>query len=145
MSKAKGKMMDTTEQYIKMAIGAFEDIGYIPADELPNLMIISSLWVEGPKIGEFALEVTWAGKFEDIRGGSTMPNPLGQLYRQDKLQGMLIPPFGNWQHVLSFFFDFCIDAENPLHEPYTSMEQLWLAFAMKEKYSKRWEDGKWVE
>jgi len=131
--------MDTTEQYIKMAIGAFEDIGYIPADELPNLMVISSLWVEGPKIGEFALEITWASKFEHIRGGTTAPNPLGQLYRQDQLQGMV-----NLGEKPSYKMMLRIGEYQWLHFSPT-WEQLWLRFVMHEKYGKRWDGEKWTQ
>ena len=65
------------------------------------------------------------------------------LPRQDQLQEMVIPePFRDWRNVLSFFDDF-IDWDNL--DEYGSMEQLWLAFVMKEKYNKVWDGEKWVE
>ncbi len=62
------------------------------------------------------------------------------LPRQDQLQEMLgkqaydlVRPFYLW------CFDNCLDTCN------YSMEQLWLAFVMKENNNKTWDEDKWKE
>ncbi|MBU1082592.1 MAG: hypothetical protein KKB59_19050 [Spirochaetes bacterium] len=59
------------------------------------------------------------------------------LPRQDQLQGMLILS----QFKVTFLDRFCKFAKSNW---YDSMEQLWLAFVMQEKYNKVW-DGEWIE
>ena len=65
------------------------------------------------------------------------------LLRQDQLQDMLS------QRVCLFvlirdFKSFCNDSR--IQTLHTSMEQLWLAFVMHEKYEKHWHEdkGEWV-
>jgi len=62
------------------------------------------------------------------------------LPRQDQLQEMIksISAFGR----LKRFYRFVYFEENRRHE--WSMEQLWLAFVMKEKYEKVWDGTEWV-
>lgn len=75
------------------------------------------------------------------------------LPRQDELQEMLIPfklpknceSLGEDCHNLAYYFGqfvlnrwcYCIK--------FKSMEQLWLAFVMWEKYKKVWDGEEWVE
>lgn len=69
-----------------------------------------------------------------------------RLPRQGELQEMLIPkPYFSVQNLLSFFFDW-VDWNDDEGEfsKYTSMEQLWLAFMMKEKYNKVWDGERWM-
>jgi len=64
------------------------------------------------------------------------------LPRQDQLQAMICPPYGkcfdvwvacnDWWHLPGTRVGYC-----------TSMEQLWLAFVMNEKYSKQWTGTAW--
>ncbi len=64
------------------------------------------------------------------------------LPRQDQLQEMVmgkvdgIPTLMLW--VVTDFAKFC------MHQKITSMEQLWLAFVMSEKYNKTWDGKQWV-
>lgn len=60
------------------------------------------------------------------------------LPRQDQLQEML-------DCTLQETLDFVANNLYPLFgtEQFTSMEQLWLAFVMKEKYAKAWRDKEW--
>ena len=68
------------------------------------------------------------------------------LPRQDQLQEMaepiskdeLIRRFFEWYH----HWFMSQDAPTACH---TSMEQLWLAFVMKEKYNKIWSNGDWIK
>ena len=72
------------------------------------------------------------------------------LPRQDQLQDMVINnPYTGLLNMGFFFADFFYDVStdnngDPLDSlKFTSMEQLWLAFVMNDKYNKSWEDGVW--
>ena len=65
---------------------------------------------------------------------------------QDQLQEMLdfypdnpLPP----HKLAKALWDYCASTGTPT--PFDSMEQLWLAFVMKEKYGKTWDGDKWVK
>jgi hypothetical protein len=64
------------------------------------------------------------------------------LPRQDQLQEML----GGWDWACVFLRKRLVDKEFPTDWPVSSMEQLWLAFVMQEKYQKHWDQAKeeWV-
>jgi len=65
------------------------------------------------------------------------------LKTQDQIQGML--PFGNLApHALLLCFWNFVDKDIDHRFVYTSMEQLWLAFYMKEKHNKTWDGEKWI-
>lgn len=74
------------------------------------------------------------------------------LPRQDQLQEMVIGngnKFKNHIHALNFFIDFQYDEEFDEKKEdyiikYASMEQLWFAFVMKEKYNKVWGGEDWT-
>ena len=70
------------------------------------------------------------------------------LPRQDQLQEMVI--YGTLNKdglgsLLSRFWVFCSCKymEEPTFWVFTSMEQLWLVFVMKEKYNKVWDGEEW--
>lgn len=71
------------------------------------------------------------------------------IYRQDQLQEMITDNLHNMVHK---FFNFCMNYDRNLEEykfytdvkQFTSMEQLWLAFVMKEKYNKLWNGKEWI-
>ena len=76
------------------------------------------------------------------------------LPRQDQLQEMLVSPdrkFEVWNQLIGFDewvfqlpeYQTVAKVPRPLQQ-YASMEQLWLAFVMKEKHNKVW-NGKWVD
>ena len=121
--------MDTTREYIKQCKGAFTCIGFIDAGELTNLF--------------FDDDSYWHGFSPDGRNDK----PLGQLYRQDQLQKMIegmevsirLRNNGRWELTVSE------DCMGPLEIAFfSSAEQLWLAFVMKEKYGKVWNGEEWV-
>lgn len=68
------------------------------------------------------------------------------LPRQDQLQAM----YGNmsdclsaiyrWEETSSIGDYYCYD-----YDLFTSLEQLWLAFVMKEKYNKTWNGEEWIK
>ena len=69
------------------------------------------------------------------------------LPRQDQLQEMVKRQ--TTQMLMSDFWDNpqwkeYLIYEKPYFMIFTSMEQLWLAFVMKERWNKIWEDGKWI-
>jgi len=76
-------------------------------------------------------------------------NPIW-LPRQDQLQEMISGKYENTHFFLVAFLkfadDFGYDGNNINCTLFTSMEQLWLAFVMKKKYSKKWltNEEKWV-
>lgn len=144
--------MDTSEKYILQCEKAFKYIGYIPPDGvLPNVMIPAPDSVYGQE--KSCLIHTYAHRFEDIGRESTIPPPIGQLYRQDQLQGMIqgldfyefkfrSRSTGWWEMSYSRTIggesDGIITSSN-------SFEQLWLGFGMLTKYRRLWSGSEWKE
>ncbi len=67
--------------------------------------------------------------------------------RQSQLQEMVFtePDLADkLAEMISYFYGFCM---TPYRQSFTSMEQLWLAFVMKERYSKQWltNSQEWVK
>ena len=125
--------MDTSEQYIKMC-----DCKEIQSGKRHSVLTHYKLDTGGT-IDIHGDYIAWV----DTGVVDYTPERADRhvwLPRQDQLQEMVIPkPFFDWRNVLSFFDDF-IDWDNL--DTFGSMEQLWLAFVMKEKFNKTW-DGEW--
>jgi len=75
------------------------------------------------------------------------------LPRQDQLQAMMKEdnPANQLLKFYHFVFDVWCDYGESLEEElreemkhFTSMEQLWLAFVMKERFSKSWNGAEWI-
>ncbi len=66
------------------------------------------------------------------------------LPRQDQLQEMVIENYAMpWD--LAIAFSNVLMGENASYfEKFDSMEKLWLAFIMLEKYKRKWKEGEWV-
>ena len=65
------------------------------------------------------------------------------LPRQDQLQEMVYPEyFAPLQTMCGVLYDFSISEYGGRFTLDGSMEQLWLAFVMHEKYQKRWNEEK---
>jgi hypothetical protein len=66
------------------------------------------------------------------------------LPRQEQLQEMVIENYATpWD--LAIAFSNVLMGENASYfEKFDSMEKLWLAFIMLEKYKKKWKEGEWV-
>jgi hypothetical protein len=137
--------MDTSEQFRKMCEKA-EEIQQIYRKWLKEEcggrtgVTISS---KNGILDNYA--VTSEGKFLDKDASVWLP-------RQDELQEMLTGVgviAGDWQDVLWEFtqemFDFFDEHRVGYYKCFTSMEQLWLAFVMKERWNKLWEKGDWIE
>ena len=101
-----------------------------------------------PKDGDFALfddEITIIYNC----GIGTWSRGYTWLPRQDQLQGIWLDEFNNLTiEDLIGHFNLWIE-ELPIRRSPNylkwSMEQLWLAFVMKEKYQKTWDGKDWVE
>lgn len=68
------------------------------------------------------------------------------LPRQDQLQDLIED---NWKsdyplYFLAMFIKFWKHYDEKYITKFSSMEQLWLAFVMKEKYSKQWDGKDWI-
>ena len=70
------------------------------------------------------------------------------LPRQDQLQEMIeAESLFVLLHKFRMFVshdDVLIDGWSPVMYQFNSMEQLWLAFVMKEKYNKVWNEENWI-
>ena len=72
---------------------------------------------------------------EDIKDNSTW------IPRQDQLQGMV--EHYTWAVLLDACRAWFIETDHLV--PIKSMEQLWLAFVMHEKFNKKWDGKDWVK
>ncbi len=124
--------MDTSETYIKMC----------DCEEIQEHKPI-------PSFSENWSMTQIDNYFIDNRGNWWAEERLNGIWlpRQDQLQEMMIPePYRDFRNLLSFFFawiDWQDDADHNLTQA-QSMEQLWLAFAMKEKNNKVWDGERWA-
>ena len=133
--------MDTSKEYIKIKMCE-------KAEE------IQKEWK--PQIGDFVAEQYQSGIYVSTiikketeflirtslqEGTLHKKDELIWLPRQDQLQEM-IKEKGGWSNygLVAHFYNFIKD----LH-PDTSMEQLWLAFVMSEKYRKDWFRENWCQ
>ena len=148
--------MDKTPKYQKMCIEVFKDIGYIKPTASSNLMIPAPGSIHNQQADDFML--SFEDKFDDIGLGSTVARPVGQLYQQDQLQNIIgikdpLDLVERLYQGVYFQYELMSEAEysgNWLprreYEQFESMEQLWLAYVMWEKFQKRWDPSKekWV-
>lgn len=121
--------MDTSKEYVKMCYKAREL-------QTKNFF---QLIAERDTIQEYETEL----------GGVAT-----QLYRQDQLQDILFKDSPNPLDKdvvgnIARFDIWCrqnwIYGNSTKDEVFTTMEQLWLAFTMKEKYNKKWNGEDWVK
>jgi len=67
------------------------------------------------------------------------------LPRQDELQDMVIGEYYGLVSMMEQFYHWAIGELERSGFPKTSIEQLWLAFVMKENYNKVWDGENWVK
>jgi len=97
----------------------FTSVDYTGDD---TVVCIGSVFSEDPFAAEYSIsDVIW-------------------IPRQDQLQQMISDDIGHLVSNIKVFFESRI-----VPETCGSMEQLWLAFVMREKFSKTWDGGEWVE
>ena len=132
--------MDTSKEYIKMCEKAFSDIG----EAVLYKDILSNLWSIKLKDGRKFVYNTSEQRLKprtDERWGRT--NDWFPIYRQDQLQEMVRQ--GNELPFEMIGRMFRWASKGNILFVKNSMEQLWLAFVMKEKYNKTWSEEKWYD
>ncbi len=133
--------MDNTETYIKMS-------------DCPEIQ--ASRITLGLKYGDYYhrkdMFPTHCDLFHE-QGFATNGITLGYIWlpRQDQLQEMILQKYGDPNdsdldvHTLVQEFEgFYAQPEEWGDYPFRSMEQLWLAFVMQEKYKKIWDGDNWI-
>ena len=124
---------EKTEEIQKKFIGIE---GSFVADKWGNTI---SLLIHSPAIGNYVLRRTDNQELYD-----NQKDKLIWLPRQDQLQEMM--KFSDVRQEMEYFYGFCAGWSTS-EMPYKSLEQLWLAFVMSEKYQKRWnkEKEEWTQ
>ena len=152
--------MDFTETNIKMCKKAWEIQALrkpyaMPFNEqYPDLFVDGDvLFIEG-RIHIYANTSVVVNDWQDENGmqvsiGTQADARSHQIFEITwlPLQGQLQEMYGDFHECLAWIHDFqCPECNyfdgSMLRE--TSMEQLWLAFVMKKKYSKVWNGQEWV-
>ena len=139
--------MDTSEQYIRMCEKATEI-----QEQIPDATHVT--WLATIPITGFHLENVFASSSDMVI------DKFIWLPRQGQLQKMLLTTERDFIELLADFYwhwaAYKTDETYPwrslvhpedmirIRKDFTSMEQLCLAFAMKEKYSKVWNGKDWV-
>lgn len=135
--------MDTSETYIKMRRAAIPDLGEGKPPSLP--LDGDSAWFD------VAVFVDRHGSYYystiNLQPIGEAANEMFQLERQDQLQEMVFEhPGDNYNKsmypTLESLYLFACTMYTKSAPPW-SMEQLWLAFVMKEKYNKVWNGENW--
>lgn len=144
--------MDTSETYIKMCEKA-EEIQAIADEHWDEFSM--SCWHSPNHVqckGHFS-DWHMAYKYCPVCGKALKITPeysfchrfldddTTWLPRQDQLQEMVIGKVEMWTTAITGLHNLAKFAETI---EFGSMEQLWLAFVMKEKYSKVWNGDEWV-
>ena len=125
--------MDTSETYIKMRLAAIRDLGR------GRMSLQPYHFVQGTPDFSNQVVIDRKGDWYHLTVNGTLVG-ICQLERQDQLQEM----------VSNSFWECCNKMNNyvcGLRYPLGlgSMEQLWLAFVMSERFSKVWSNGEWYE
>ena len=125
--------MDTSKEYIKMCEKAGEIQGaWEPKEGDISVWTKHALETKASTTPFFA----WADEDGMLVCGDTW------LPRQDQLQDMLFDETVSCAGKISFLHEEC---DTLFDEPENySMEQLWLAFVMSEKFDKTWDGEDWV-
>ena len=136
--------MDTSDEYIKMRVGAIPDLGY--GEPLESTFRSEQYYISDNE--EYSVFVAsngnWHAFHPDIPANGEQGRTC-QLERQDQLREMF-GDYGSRQLIQRFHRFACSVSCDELAyaEQFTSMEQLWLGFVMKELHSKTWDRDKWV-
>ena len=134
--------MDITKEYIDMCTEAFKDLGDPTSDELGNF------WAMKVKDGRKDIYIINSFHGKPRHDERYAKNEYIPIYRQDQLQEISFPKLkDNPGLLISYFRKFLKYMDEFYYSDkvdFTSMEQLWLAFAMYKKYSKQWTGKEWV-
>jgi len=132
--------MDTSKEYIEMCEKAEEIQG--------NHKIVSGDYFNDGEICAEVLEVENNEGYliKSIYGKYFLPSECVWLPRQDQLQEMI-----NQDYLTGFIYDLYEFSKEWLYHDngndlrFTSLEQLWLAFVMYEKFNKVWDGKEWIK
>ena len=129
--------MDTSETYIKMRLAAIPDLGM---GQPPRPMETPLLLGGNPDYFNFQTDKV----FTDAAANwyYSDESRACQLERQDQLQEMVMD--GCMYTLLDDLDSFIQLGHHDEKGLFSSMEQLWLAFVMKEKYGKAWDGENWL-
>ncbi len=137
--------MDTSELFIKLCEKA-EEIQGVWNPEDGDFYVDMYSAPAGTESNHVEISHCCPCADEDGRG-TTEAVPMGRdiwLPRQDQLQEMVFN--GSLLNLLYDFQSFVKLNQLPSYAAcFTSMEQLWLAFVMKEKYNKIWSGTEWIK
>jgi hypothetical protein len=140
--------MDTSEEYVEMCRGAMKYLWF----KNYHFRIGSLFFRENYKN---IFPIAWAGRLENLKEDLVVP-----IWQQDQLQDMVdwdnyhdcqstvgkTDEFWWWCHPKTKTNDY--DWEKQMIDyiwSFNTMEQLWLAFVMWEKYQKRWDGVGWIK
>ncbi len=163
--------MDTSKQYKKLSDGAsplkqdyivervkwYEDPIYIKMCDCPEIQK-GHKWELGsyyymPKDGECAIyssECREFSRFTTLSDGKefALDDPFIWLPLQHQLQEVVIGDltysnsYSTLYNLMKPIYDYWLNWKD--RHNFTSMEQLWLAFVMKEKFNKTWDGEQWT-
>jgi len=142
--------MDISEQFFQMCEQAYKYLGVpkkFTSEAVPASM--PNLW-HMPNPGTDR----WVGKHRVLMGDiGEVPSMKAEgafpIYRQDQLQSMVS---ADAEALVDHFYEWVYDqkgyvtkwqGEKP-EKVYDTMDQLWLAFVMLEKHSRRWQKDRWM-
>jgi len=134
--------MDTTSKW-------YEDPVYIKMCDNPDIQEVAikrvkrdNGWLRASAVGEIANATAKNGEVFTFYLGTWLPY-------QHQLQGMVYrypDESDNLWTTFNGIYDFVMQSpvlRNRYASQFTSMEQLWLAFVMKEKFNKTWTGTEW--
>ena len=129
--------MDTSEQYIKMCDCPEIQNGYLYDN--------GDFFFDTKKkdVGVFHGKLVWLANLDMKENKIWLP-------RQDQIQKMMKYlslwelMYGFWKYIQDLNY-LGTKPDEYLIKNFNSMEQLWLAFYMKEKHNKVWDEDRWVK
>ncbi len=124
--------MDTSETYIEMC------------QKAPKLL---NEWRDMDLYVYPIMEKDCPHRFTDIRWvcNDKPEDDAFHIYKQDQLQEMIKDETRPVWYLVERFAIWCKSQRKDIVLGFVSMEQLWLAFVMKEKYGKIWDGTDWIK
>ena len=127
--------MDQSSDYIKMCESA---------------KAIQKKW--NPELGDFfvSMSLGMASSCQpitsDLEKKSSYLKTLKAVWlpKQDQLQEVVIEKYATPWDLAIAFSNVLMGDKASYFDKFDSMEKLWLAFIMREKYKKQWKEGEWV-
>jgi len=122
--------VDVSKEYIKMCEKAYPNLAN------PRTLGLPTLWAKNYDPQQFLL------------GIADNDEEYWPIYRQDQLQEMIKDKWHGIQIFKSDIGEYFLENREyglKLKGIFTSIEQLWLAFVMHEKYQKIWNNEKWIK